>query len=215
MNKGIFALFLWASLGMCQAESLVKFPVGPATWTVACTKKGESGSDGAVTSEKPGFDLKRVDVAQNDSMRRSTIQWSNGKSRELWSLANMDVIVTEDPSGQTLVSQNTLLFGDPFSPSNFDWIKSGTRASEKTVSYEGKDCNHYKGFIVVPNPTGEGAPETIACEAWIDAKTLLPVGLQKGNTLGIFTFGEAPADFAMPDRFRSRLEYYKITMGMR
>lgn len=215
MNKGVFAILFCALAATMFAESLVKFPTGPSSWTVNCGGKSENGTDSSIAETKRGFPLKRIDVAQNDTTRRSIIHWASGKSRELWSLSNMDVVLTEDPSGSTLVSGNTLLHGDPFSPSSFDWIKASTRADDKVVTYEGKACNHYKGFVVIPNPTGEGPPETIPVEAWIDAKTLLPVALKKGDTLGIFSFGDPPSNLDMPERFRSRLEYYKITMGMR
>jgi hypothetical protein len=211
MNRLILLALVFAPHLVFAQEKLFKFPSGPVTWTINCEQK--AGTAAAPKTDE-GLLLKRIEVAQTDAVRRSIIHWSNNQTRELWSLSKLNVIVTEDPSGRALVSGNILAFGDPFNPSNFDWINPAARDGDKPVPYDGKECYHYKGIIKVPDPSGRGAPIATPCEAWIDSKTLLPVALLKGEVLGRFSFGALSGSLEMPEKFRERLTYYKATMGI-
>lgn len=217
-------LFCGPSFALAQ-EELFQFPSGPATWTVTCEKKTavgkKQGSATPAEEDKPmaqgastgEISPKKIEVAQGESIARSVIQFSNGRTQELWSVPRLGVMLTEDPSGQAFVTRETLVYGDPFSPSNFNWIKKDSVVGEKLVQFDGLECKHYKGFILSPVVVGVGKPKEIPCEAWIDAKTLRPVALLRGNLLGKFVFGEPAGDLKIPKKFQERLDYYRITMG--
>lgn len=214
MNKTLLqVLVLLSSVQLSQGEELYRFPSGPATWTITCESKGGT-TPGAKPEASEPAKLERIEIAQSSDARRSVMRWTNGQSRELWSLPQMSVIVTEDPAGTAIVSRNTELFGDAFGPPDFGWIKPSLRTSEKPVAYGELQCYHYKGILEVPTLDEPGATEKVPCEAWIDAKTQLPVALRKGDTLGRFSFGELTSPLQMPEKFRRRLDQYKLVMGM-
>lgn len=220
MNRLPFlsVLLCISSFATAQEQEKYQFPSGPATWVVTCVPKGSSPSS-EQSSTKAGENsepatVRQIQVSQTKDARRSVIHWSNGQTRELWSLPKLEVIVTEDPAGAAIVSRNTLLFGEPFSPSEFAWLRTTPRTSEKPVAYGEVQCYHYKGTMELPDPAGMGPAESIPCEAWIDAKTLLPVAFLRGDVLGQFTFTPLLGAVEMPEKFRKRLDYYKLIMGI-
>ena len=217
MNK-LLLLLSFCSLQLAAAQQeLVRFPSGAASWTVECQQKGKSASAGqsANTQDENAPILQRIEIAQTDAARRSILQWSNGRKQELWSLPKLSLLVAEDPLGKAFVTKNAAMFGDPFSPADFGWIKPGSRVGDETVKIGNTECYHYKGVIVMPSLPGDKSPVTIPCEAWINSETSQPVALLKGETLGKFTFGAAPESLEMPEKFLKRLNYHKMTMGMR
>jgi hypothetical protein len=86
---------------------------------------------------------------------------------------------------------------------------------EKPVDYEGQPCFYYKGMVEVVDPLSAlGETNNIMHQAWIDAETRRPVALDNGVYLGKFTFAPLSGTLAMPDKFKQKLDYYKIFMGM-
>lgn len=219
----LFALPLHLQ-GQPQLQEQVRFPAGKASWTITCAQRGAPAAtpeeeqpetaDTASTEEAPPTVLTRVEVSQNEELRQTVLHWTNGQKRELWAPAGSTEIITEDPRGRTFVTRNSDLFGDPFSAASFEWMKSANPTGGKPISYRGVECYHYKGEIrEMLDPLG-GETRLIPVQAWIDAKTQLPVALKKGDLMGVFTFAPGPETLEMPAKFSKRLEYFKITMGM-
>jgi hypothetical protein len=211
MNKLLIFIFACA-LQIAGAQELIRFPSGPASWTVECQRKGGQSVTGPVDN---GPIVQKIEISQTDTARRSILHWSTGKKQELWSLPKMNILVAEDPLGKAFVTKNALMFGDPFSPADFGWITRDSRVGDEPVKMGGVECYHYKGMIVLPSHPSENRPITIPCEAWVNAETSLPVALLKGDILGKFTFGAPPESLEMPEKFLKRLNYHKMTMGMR
>lgn len=221
----LFLLFCPPHIALAQ-QPLFRFPAGAATWTVTCAKKtpAEKKPEAADAAEKASAPSReapknevhpqKIEVAQTEKRVRSVIQYSNGRRQELWSEPGLGVILTEDPSGKAFVTRETTVYGDPFNPSYFDWIKKEALVENKPVQFEGLECYHYRGSIAVPDMMGLGKPQIIPCEAWINTQTLQPVGLLRGNLLGRFSFGTLSGSLEMPEKFQERLTYYKITMGI-
>jgi hypothetical protein len=202
---------------VCDAKSeeeRYRFPKEAATWKVSCQKLGSRGSSDAaepVLGAAPN--TKEVEVAQDENTRRSIVKSTDGKSREVWSVPKLGIVLAEDPMGTPLMTNDDATLGDPFGPLNFEWIKTAALVSPEPVRYENIPCFHYKGTLLLGRLTGD--PIKIPCEAWIDAETRLPVALQKADLVGRFTFGGPPASLEMPKKFQKRIDYYKIAVGIR
>lgn len=210
---------------LASAEPLVKFPEGAAAWMVEC--RGLNGADplpaakptdGTGTPDalnpKAMVTLKKVEVVQDSGMRCSITHWSNGKTRQTWRLNQPPVLLTEDPSGRALATRDALLFGDFFSEQAFSWIKPEFLQGKAPVSYEGRSCWHYKGQAPALNSFTAEEEGMVTYEAWIEEKTFLPVGLNDGEQLAVFTFKKSATTLKLPPKFQKRLDYYKTVMGM-
>ena len=191
------------------AEPLVNFPSGPAAWTVECR--------GSLPPPDPGQDqaaqavtLNKVEASQDGEKQRILTRWSNGRTRENWSLSGLGVTLSESPGGKTFVSMEKA----PFDPSAFTWIKKEFLQGEVPVSYKGKKCWHYKGKVAKFNFLNGESDGTVVCEAWIDAENLLPVALHDGEMLGVFNFTTFDGNLTLPEKFKKRLDYYKTVMGV-
>ncbi len=221
MNK----LRLTATLCVClfataaAANELVKFPNGPAAWTIEASpspdsnKKKTSPSSPVATTVKttPAVTIVKVEVMQDTDKNHSVMQLSNNKTREMWSLTGLDQTLTEDPNGTIFFSHEPI----PFSPSAFDWIKPGHLREKEPIQYHDKKCFHYLANVPVLSPFGEPLG-TIKIEAWIDSATLMPVALDDGSELGIFNFQQSPPaePLTIPAKFNRALENKKRVMGL-
>lgn len=222
MNKILIILLCVLSGNAFSQQELFHFPKGPASWIISCSKATSSrlpadqNQDVAPNAGQSQPILpEKIEVEQSQTLMRSVIHYSNGRKQELWSVPQFDVILTEDPSGTAFVTKEKTMNQSPFGVSDFSWIDRETRVGENSVKFDGIDCYYYKGFMVVPNPFSHtDKPQTVACEAWIDAKTQLPVAMKKGDLVGRFIYGDPPASLEIPEKFQKRLDYYKVTMGI-
>ena len=203
MNR-IWFLLLWSFLlpvaGQIPSDvppgNPTQFPTGAAEWSIDITPEG-SAPKGAPSTEF----VTKIDVTQVDKIERRVMTWSSGQTSEEWYFKDFGATVTTRsgngrPACIPDVSKPFWL-RTGFEPSEFQWI---TPANYKdTISYQGKRCLHYQsnvklgrdGGIMDPNAGGT-IFSTCPYEAWIDAKTLLPVGLNDGTKLGVFTFRPDP-----------------------
>ena len=77
-------------------------------------------------------------------------------------------------------------------------------------------CYHYLGSAVQPlSGLGGKTPIKEKREAWIDSKTLLPVAVDTGASLAVFTFAAKPpvGPLVPPPNFKKEIDYYKGVMG--
>jgi len=209
MNKVCF-LLLWSVILPCFGQVPVdeippgnptQFPGGDAAWVVELTPSG-GGKDSAI---------KKVQVTKSGAVARYVITWSSGKITERWRFSSAHMTVDQNPtSGSAIVIlDSNLLFNlsmpsiDGVEATAFDWINRPFY--KDTVPYEGSKtpCYHYAGMVsnmhLNPRPPPELIPYPPTMhEAWIDKKTLLPVAIDDGYNLAIFTFLPPPTEPLVP-----------------
>ncbi len=193
------------------AADLVKFPEGPAAWTVEITPvadgmaPGEKGKaipkEGETEPPKLAW-LKQIEVEQDDRSRREVQTFTSGKKRETWSVAGLGQVLTEDSKGTVFFTSETV----PFGRSAFGWITLKKLQADAPDVPWGKDCLFYKDERdVFENGSYVG---TLYFRAWIHAETLRPVALIYGQDMGFYKFSpNPPAGPLMPEKkFRGPLE---------
>jgi hypothetical protein len=197
MNKSLLPLIL-LSVFPCFAHAQTaipagnptQFPTGPAEWTITVKFKDSAGT-------KEGR-LQKVDVTQAGDIQRLILTWLSGKTTEQWHFSKeLVTLTTNSVDGKPVCIpdyEKLLWLPTGFEPSSFAWVD---RSNYKdTVSYQGKTCYHYLAHVklgrdrVFLGQDSEGHGDQF--EAWIDKKSLLPVGLDDGIKIGVFSFMDTP-----------------------
>jgi len=219
MNKAclvsaVLGMFLFLNLE--AGADLVIFPTGPAAWMINVTPS--QASAGATTASSAQNHIVEIDVTQDNEKRRSLITWSDGKTTERWAIPRMNLILAEDSNGQafSLLSGalGAQILAVPFTPSSFSWISPEYLLEKDPVNYQGKPCFHYRSNQHDVQPNGKNG-RTVTEEAWIDSGTLLPVALDDGTNLGIFTFKkDPPPPLTMQAKFQDAFRRAEEAMGI-
>ena len=218
MNRTYVAALIVGCLivtGIASADPLVQFPTGNAAWTVDITyprsndaatppplpgRTNAGATPSAIADRKP----KRIEIAQFNNQKRIRITWTDGRTTEQWTIPNLPVVFKEYPNGIVFPVGNGDMerkFDDinmPVTPSAFSWITPAFLKEKDPVSYQGQLCYHYVS----------------TWQAWIDSKTLLPVGLNTETARCVFTFQQPPvAPLEMPLKIQQGIANYKHVMG--
>lgn len=221
MNKANVAFFLVGLLCASHAacSDLVKFPSGPAAWTVEVKDSQISeSSESAASTPARGPKIVSVAFTQDEEKRRSVETLSDNSTKEKWDFPKMFLVIAQDPDGTPFAVMNGGLIAQtvsiPFIESDFQWVQPGCLQEKDPISYHGMQCFHYKGH----RPAMQGAlvlPDS-SCEAWIDSKTLRPVALDTGTMLGVFTYQKdpPPTPLKMPAAFQAKLDRWEMCLGI-
>jgi len=239
MNKWIFFGLVLGCLilpGAASAQS-VNFPTGNCAWTVKMTPFTASDEGGATATPAPPAikalaKAATVEVTQVDNLKRIRITWTDGKTSEEWTVPKMPVVFKEDPRNGNVfpVQASTMEMQYErstmrYDVSAFSWLNAQTLKEQAPITYQGKSCFHYfvAGVSKAPTakdfaPGGIGYNATVntpTMEAWIEAKTLLPIALHEGPSLYTFTFPPTPPTdpLVLPAKFKKEVDYYKMVMG--
>jgi hypothetical protein len=216
MNRVVFLIalvaFVFISAPRSIGADLVKWPTGLAAWTIEVSKS-QANSD---APELWSGSVTKVDILQGDSVSSNTATYQNGKSRVIWTIPHTNLILTEDPNGTAFITPPTRYINVPYLASAFSWLSPSVLADKAPVTYQGKSCFHYVSTTTLSDMVGiKIVTKTVPCEAWIESKTLLPVALDDGQTLALFTFSPPPQEQpVLPPKFASLLKAYKGTMGI-
>jgi len=228
----LLAVFLIRG-GAARAEELVRFPEGNAAWTVEITHLNAAGE--ALPPEEEGAaaaprnapaprKARKIEVIQMNGIRRERIFWTHGKTSERWKVPSLPVVFVEDPGAGNVAPVELAGMGEklshldlPADLSAFSWMRPEF-LQEKPVHYRGRNCLHFEGFIPLPKIL-ENSPEPppIKAEAWVDPQTLLPVARKTDTSLCVFTFATEPpvGPLEIPAKFKAKIDYYKLVMGVR
>ena len=196
MNKRslVIALLLSGTLAgqmAARAQEVVQFPKGPAIWTVDVThspipRGGPPTYGSPVTKEV---------VSQDAQKRLTQITTSDGITSEVWSITATNTLLMKAANGNVLgVPMGVvggIIYDLPYSESAFSWITPTMLVEKDPISYNGKGCFHYKGNAR-QRVSAISKPTPYTAEAWIDAKTLLPVAVDNGTWLATYTFQPPP-----------------------
>ena len=219
--------------GIASAQ-LVQFPKGDAAWTVNITYPQSSaptptpqpaGGGNAKATPQASPKMKKIDIAQFGGQKRIFITWTDGHTSQEWTIPDLPVVFKDYPNGRVFPVGNGSMehrYDDanmPANPSAFSWITPECLKQKDPVNFQGQMCYHYEGTssAQIAQPRGnKGAGISIVKpeQAWIDSKTLLPVGLYTETSLCMFTFQPPPAGpLGMPQKFQEAISSYKHVMG--
>ena len=218
MNKILLfgsMIILSSRMALCQAPFV--FPQGDAAWTVDM----QSGSSGGGSTQPQ---IQHAEVTQLNHLKRVHLVWDDGKTTEKWMIPGLPVVFVQDPqTGKVRPKQDggpeQLLenFLNNYDEAAFSWVTPASLKEKDPIDYGGKQCFHYVGEVVIPNMTRNepGDHSQHMREAWIDAKTLLPVALNNGQSTSTFKFQDKPPTGPLlpPPAFKKEIAYYKGVMG--
>jgi hypothetical protein len=207
MNKiytlGFFLALSAAFLRSSWADELVTFPNGPASWTVNIGPSTQPNHPPLAINH-----IVKIEVSQDSEKRRSLATWSSGTTVERWTITKYNLILAEEPDGNVVVVRDSGDEGSgyalPFGASSFRWLTTKYLHEKDPVSYEGKSCFHYQGKVDFASSYGGPTASPGIYEAWIDSKTLLPVALDDGTGLGLYSFQKTPTSaLNLPPKFEA------------
>jgi hypothetical protein len=153
-----------------------------------------------------------MEITQTDNFCRSILTWSDTKKSEVWWLKSPPWAMLDNLDGSgDKVALTTMPQALPLyrvDATMFAWVSDQTYGGK--VSYNGKTCLVYQKLLPPDNSApaflSKVAPTPLQHTAWIDEKTALPVALDNGNSLFLFTFNPPPtAPLTLPDRFQQKL----------
>lgn len=226
--------FLFSHITAFATDDLVKFPAGNAVWTVEFSypkTPAPPASAGNPAQAAPVVrKAQKIEITQLDNIKRIQIMWTDGKTSERWTIPGLSVVFETLPWNENSVAaiENGSIakqfaeYTMPYDSFGFHWITPRGLQEKNPVSHMGKMCFYYKGSV--PPPTVGGPPtlkpsasqNTPDWQAWIDSETLLPVALDTGTAICVFTFQKEPprGPLALPPKFQKEIAYYKKVMGL-
>ena len=239
MNKACLvsvALGLFFLSNAVSVADVVIFPTGDCGWTVKVAPFTEDGATPAPVpppTKNSFLTPTQIEVTQVDNVKRIRITWINGKTSEEWTLPKFPVVFKQDPRDGSVFpvqSSNMEMQNErasmPYDLAAFDWVRPDYLKEKTPIPYLEKLCFHY---LLPGGGTGPTARDfapggigynaignlTPQHEAWIDAKTQLPVALHFGTSLYSFTFPAEPptGPLVLPPNIKKEVDYYKTVMG--
>jgi hypothetical protein len=171
----------------------------------------------AAPAKKAPWDvaIKEIVVTKAGDIRRDLEAWDNGSARDLWIVKGVELFAY--PESPTIVVRNAATDEDArtFQSPDFGGLPALSLQNYVDVAtYRGVQCYHF--LIKRTKPEGDATAYTAAeraetrnREAWIDVKSKLPVALDDGESIRLYTFSpDRPAPLALPDKFAAELQHY-------
>lgn len=230
LAAGVFALGSGASFAQA-----VQFPTGDAAWTVEIKYPRDANPQSSSTDASHGPSAgnqqqgavrkaTKVDVVQLHKIRVIRITWNSGPATEEWTVPGLPAVFKEDANGEVgEVTPNGLEMQSEMSDMAYDgnafaWVTPDLLQSQTPVTFQGKQCLYYAPAAPSQAPHTDRhsvrAPSSSGQAAWVDSKTMLPVALNTGRVLCIFTFLPTPSgELRPPQKFMDEITYYKTSMG--
>lgn len=222
----LLAILTQASLALGQANDFVNFPAGNMAFTIDISyPKPTTGTSTLSTTEDVSKNapakLTKIVCTQYDEIQRLQLTNAEGKTWERWTLPSLSVYFEEDTRNGKVATMPRGGLAASYAVhipdiSSFDWINADAAQNRTEVTYLGKKCFHYSGTATIEHPGSLSNPSyKVNQEAWIERETLVPVALDTGMQLDIFTFQKAPENpLVVPKKFQDKLTYYKTILGV-
>lgn len=219
MNKRyllFFSLILLLTGFPVLAAPLITLPKGDMSCSVDVTVNQAPSSTQPASPKTEIPQMKHVEIAQVGNLRRDTITWSDGDKTETWKVLNTGFSLVEVtypakciydvPAGSFMGSYFSRKILD-LTPASTSWITVASLVGQ--TDHDGKPAIHYRASVVVPSNVPHQAPRQVFYEAWVDAKTLIPMAFDDGDYVYELTFSDPPtAPLVMPERFQENFRYY-------
>jgi hypothetical protein len=185
MNRACWITILAATSLWAEPAPQCQFPAGDAAWTVDVVRRlsGEK--------EEPLHPV-RIEVTRQGGLTRYRIYWSSKQITEDWAAGNCVFVQSSGGAGYSVLTTMSQIAYDRFDQGEFDWIKPACFVGEE--NFRGKKTLHFKGKRTRP-----GDSSATEAEAWLDAKTQIPLALDDGFQVCLYTFLSPPsAPLALP-----------------
>ncbi len=213
----IIALLLVAGLGKLGAQDTTPPPIPApapvpesAVWTMKLVMENASPQSAmALRYTKTGL------TWQVETLTK-------GAPQVYWRWGGYLVEPVQDARLPLVLSADAAISSQPFYSKAFygtDWIKPEFYKGK--VSLKGTECYYFQGPAprasspapgneFQPAPPSAGGSGTTASEAWLDSKTLLPVGVRINGVLFEYSFEPAPAaPLTLPPACQEAVDLYK------
>jgi len=220
-------------IGLClssvlRADPLVIFPNGDFFCGVKVTAhppvdRGEKNPDKQVPA--PELLLKNVEITQVGKLRKDILTYNDGRSSEIWIAAGAGVVLVvadTHQNGAVYPANFKDLDSTGFRLLRLDaasvtWITDKSLAG--TVDFKGKKAQHYQAVQIIMTPydrTMDLPGKSKLFQAWIDQKTLIPLGFDDGDALYELNFGDKPpvGPLIMPATLEKMMQKYLNATGL-
>jgi hypothetical protein len=170
-------------------------------------------------AKNPG--LREIRVTKTGNLKRDIVSYGNGTTVEVWYVDG--VLFTPDSNQQLTVFNYKAVqaqygngLGNAIVSAGFtglDWLD--LKDYDQVVFYQGQPCYHYGIKVqqrqLLPKGTPPTAPPLLSAEAWINAKTALPVAYTDGDgKVYTYRFLDSPAaPLALPPAYHVALTSYE------
>jgi hypothetical protein len=193
-----------------------------STWVIKFTPRQGNAVSAAFPRVSTSNYLKEIHVTKMDKDHQEIQYWSDGSTLEKWEFHGLLLFEQPSLSNIHILSLNNLppLMREAFfdhSKSDFpdlDWLSADSYVGMKT--FQGQTCYWFQvksSTVSTHSATSSGIPSVkvqAVPQAWINAQTRLPVAVDDGVTLHIYTFGDETSRQAeLPPRFAEALEKYQ------
>lgn len=212
----------WLALSYAVgAQPLIQLPEGDFTCSVEVVQKVQP----APGVESLPVEKKRV-ITKIGNVRRDEVVWADNSVLQAWMLHKEGLAVTEQKGSDGKVKPFVLTGTsmDSICPKllrlNTDSLSWVTPAALAEKAEPGVPL-HYRAVIETPAAPSEvpGAPDTparsVVYQAWVDAKTGLPLRLDDGEATYVLTFGkERPVGpLTMPEHLAAELQRWSTALA--
>jgi hypothetical protein len=159
--------------------------------------------------------IKKIDITQVGNIRRDLIAWSDGTVSQVWSLEDKKVSLTvsnDDPKDIHLLRgkfrDNAIPKLLHFDADSVSWMTDN--ALDK--GSQGGPTLHYQAIVVIGIAYGLPPPKALY-QAWIDAKTLMPLKFDDGDALYSLTFSNTPpaGRLVLPSDMQGEMDLYEAS----
>lgn len=196
------------------ANPLVTLPEGDFVCVVDVQRRNALKNESTEAGVRLRAVQKKITITTSGNIRRDVIQWSDGKSSELWWMRDKGVALWENNQAENKV---LLLRGDLIKPvcpkllfltgDSMAWIQEKNRSDKKE-----EKALHYEATVVLEPAAGDMPASTARFQAWIDPETLRPLKFDDGDALYVLKFMPYPAGgpLVMPPRIKSEWDLWLV-----
>ncbi len=185
----------------------------PGAWTIQVQLPVPAAPSAPADAAAPKpHQLVQIQSAQAGGLKRDVLAYLDGATLELWYADGMllkpagpgQPVMVVDLAAQARLDKDER--GDPVLAAGFPGLGWITLARfDQVALFQREPCYHY---VLKP---GDGGGNGSGAEAWIAAKTGLPVACQRDGLLYVYTFGDGPRSLALPPAYaEARAAYAKI-----
>jgi hypothetical protein len=215
MNKGYLLLPFIASISLNSsafADPLVALPAS----SIACSVDLTASASPSGAPPAPTGRIKHIEITRDGDLQRDIVTWSDGSSSETWRIFDVRLLVADNKASANSVNVYALDSSQAagFTPRilalnlrSFSWISPGRLVGKENK--DGKEVFRYRAPVLVPGFLPRDPPRQVIYQAWIDAKTLIPVALDDSDDTYKLAFSAPPTEpLILPERFKKIVDYY-------
>ncbi len=191
---------------------------GSAQWTITLSYEGDDQDATAKNPAiKPKHRLHQITSIKTQNLKRDVEIYDDGTSETYWFVGGL--ILLPKVNGQEVriidfEQANRPVYGEAGNPvsspgfTGVSWVQ--LKYYDKVVTMQNVPCYHYALDSKPPSPVPAADDTTNHIEAWINAKTGLPVAYRADGITYNYAFGNSPeSDLDLPPDYAQALKAYQ------